>query len=175
MTAPMLPYLGSQLWYKLFLRALMEGTALPRPERKAERRCVIRSNTGTRLLTVPVAHGSAWEVSEHGDWRQAHMQALMSEYGRCPYYPHIIPRIEAVVMSGETDLRTINSRMHEVIMTVAAPADTLQRVAAMMHDNPAHWHALHAERSRGEVESLTVIDLLMRRGPEAIFTLVDTL
>ncbi len=175
MTGAMLPYLGSLLWYRRYMRALLTGRSVPGAERKAEHRCVIRSNTGSRLLTVPVVHGNAGMVSEHGGWRQAHAQALMSEYGRCPYYPHLMPQIEAVVMSGETDLLTINTRLHEVVMETVAPADTLEHVARLMRSDAALWHELHKERSTGEVETLSVIDVLMRRGPEAIFTLVDTL
>lgn len=171
----MLPYLGSLLWYRRYVRAVLSGAAVPLPERKADRRCVIRSNTGTRLLTVPVLHGNPREVSEHGNWRGAHMQALMSEYGRCPYYAHLMPQIEAVVMSGETSLPAINSRLHQVVIATVAPADTMERVAMLMHTNPALWQALHRERSAGEDESLSVIDVLMRRGPEAIFTLIEAL
>lgn len=175
MTGTLLPYLGSLVWYRRYVRAVVRGEALPMPERKAEHRCVIRSNTGARLLTVPVLHGNTRVVSEHGNWRGAHVQALMSEYGRCPYYSHLMPRIEAVVTGGETDLQTINRRLHEVVMATVAPADTLEQAAAVMRDNPALWHELHRERSEGEDETLSVIDVLMRRGPEAIFTLLEAL
>lgn len=153
----------------------MSGITPPAAAAKEWRRCVISSNTGTRLLTVPVLHDDKGIVSEHGNWRSAHLQALMSEYGRCAYYPHLAPQIEAVIGRGETRLSVINGRLHDMVMTTVAPADTLQRVADIMHRDPAHWHQLHIEKSGGEREEISVIDVLMRRGPEAIFTLIDTL
>lgn len=174
-TGGRLPYLGSLLWYRLYLRSLLAGGPCPEPERKSMHRCLVRCNKGTRLLTVPVLHDNRLRISEHGNWRQVHMQALMSEYGRSAYYPYLVPRIEAVITGGATEVPVINRLLHEIVMDTVAPADTLKRVAAAIRANPCRWSDLHNERSRGEKEELSVIDVLMRRGPEAIFVLVDAL
>ena len=56
-------------------------------------RCIIDGPDGPLTLTVPVEHGGVAKpttgevrVSEHGNWRHLHWNALVSAYEKSPYF-----------------------------------------------------------------------------------------
>ena len=56
-------------------------------------RCIIEGPDGPLTLTVPVEHGGVAKpttgevrVSEHGNWRHLHWNALVSAYEKSPYF-----------------------------------------------------------------------------------------
>ena len=53
-------------------------------------RCVIATTQGTQVLTVPVEAPSrqvgATRISDHGNWRHLHWNALRSAYGDSPFF-----------------------------------------------------------------------------------------
>lgn len=56
-------------------------------------RCIIEGPDGPLTLTVPVEHGGVVKpttgevrVSEHGNWRHLHWNALVSAYEKSPYF-----------------------------------------------------------------------------------------
>ncbi len=55
-------------------------------------RCVIAATHGPLTLTVPVAHDGAspltrdMRISDHGDWRRLHWNAIRSAYGESPFF-----------------------------------------------------------------------------------------
>lgn len=56
-------------------------------------RCVIATTSGTQALTIPVGHGASSLgrdaiMSDHGNWRHLHWQALCSAYGESPFFDY---------------------------------------------------------------------------------------
>ncbi len=56
-------------------------------------RCVIATTSGTQALTIPVGHdgsllGRDMVMSDHGNWRHLHWQALCSAYGESPFFEY---------------------------------------------------------------------------------------
>ena len=56
-------------------------------------RCLIATTQGIQALTVPVVHGSKASINEmlisdHGNWRHLHWQALQSAYGDSPFFEY---------------------------------------------------------------------------------------
>ena len=56
-------------------------------------RCLIATTQGVQALTVPVVHGSdnhiqSIGISDHGNWRHLHWQALQSAYGDSPFFEY---------------------------------------------------------------------------------------
>ncbi len=47
-------------------------------------RCLIATTNGVQALTVPVSDGMV--ISDHGNWRHQHWQALTSAYGDSPFF-----------------------------------------------------------------------------------------
>ncbi len=58
-------------------------------------RCLIATTAGTQALTVPTEHGEDSKcrmgdirVSDHGNWRHLHWNALLSAYGESPFFEY---------------------------------------------------------------------------------------
>lgn len=56
-------------------------------------RCYIATATGMQALTVPVSHGDSMlmkdmEISDHGNWRHLHWQALQTAYGESAFFEY---------------------------------------------------------------------------------------
>ena len=86
-------YFGPVQWYQKLYRhnhVLIEQheTFLKQTYRN---RCLIATTQGIQALTVPVIHSSDTEMvnvklSDHGNWRHLHWQALVSAYGESPFF-----------------------------------------------------------------------------------------
>lgn len=130
------PFGFTARWVSIYLRTLAQGKDDEYARLTADRetgtegkefaRCRIR---GTEL-TVPVAGGAhALKsrkcnpiISEHGKWRREHMGALLTAYGRTPYYHHLMPEIEAVYAGSEgLSLEEFNRRMLDVALSWIEP------------------------------------------------------
>lgn len=48
-------------------------------------RCLIATAQGIQALTVPVEHSDKIIISDHGNWRHLHWQAITSAYGDSPF------------------------------------------------------------------------------------------
>ena len=56
-------------------------------------------------------------ISEHGNWRRLHWGALYSAYGRTPYFDHIAPDLEAIIINGhQTHLLELNTQLQQLIV-----------------------------------------------------------
>ena len=90
-------YFGPVQWYQKLRRyshVLME-THESFSKQTYRNRCIIATAQGRQALTVPVAHadgGSAvpppisqLRISDHGNWRHLHWQAITSAYGDSPF------------------------------------------------------------------------------------------
>lgn len=58
-------------------------------------RCIIATANGPQTLTVPVERGDSPKcsmrdvrISDHGEWRHLHWQALVSAYGETPFFEY---------------------------------------------------------------------------------------
>ena len=51
-------------------------------------RCVIATPNGSQALTVPTTPGSVALISDHGNWRHVHWNALKSAYGESPFFEY---------------------------------------------------------------------------------------
>ena len=57
-------------------------------------RCLIASANGVQALTVPVEHSAGnclvkdVRISDHGNWRHLHWNALRSAYGKSPFFDY---------------------------------------------------------------------------------------
>lgn len=84
-------YFGPVQWYQKLYR---HATVLIEQhdsfvKQTYRNRCVIATANGPQTLTVPVTrHGDGIRVSDHGNWRHVHWQALVSAYGESPFFDY---------------------------------------------------------------------------------------
>ena len=86
-------YFGPVQWYQKLYRA--DEAWIERHEtfqkQTYRNRCVIATTQGTQVLTVPVERGNSQlikdiRISDHGNWRHLHWNALQSAYGDSPFF-----------------------------------------------------------------------------------------
>lgn len=95
------------------------------------RRALVSSNTGLRWLSIPLEGGGRRRVapekmddimvSEHGNWRHVHLQAIASEYGRMPYFEHLYPLLEEALAPARKRLADINALVVDAMMRIGIP------------------------------------------------------
>ena len=88
-------YFGPVQWYQKLCRA--ESVLIERWENFQKQtyrnRCVIATANGTQALTVPIERGGSQlikdiRISDHGNWRHLHWNALVSAYGESPFFEY---------------------------------------------------------------------------------------
>ncbi|MDE7110058.1 MAG: WbqC family protein [Muribaculaceae bacterium] len=181
-----IPFLPSFRWYAVWWRVCREG----KPESVAVAtansetgtsgkdfaRTVMRGTDSPTLLSIPIVGGSAALkrehnipsalLSEHGNWRHSHIGTLETIYGRYPYSGEILALIRDCYAADEPTLTGFNSTLHHAV-TSFLPSPALLREDV----SPAA-----AERGREVLEKvmpdISIIDALMRHGPETTLALL---
>lgn len=186
--------------------ALAAGTVYIDPEerhlplRHSHHRYAIEGPNGVQQLTVPLVgetHNMVTpmrevRISEHGNWRRLHWGALYSAYGRTPYFDHIAPELEAIIVDGhQTHLLELNTQLQQLIVEfmdlpihfcaqsthqdffnfidLRGKIDMKRPDTFPLTDVP--YYQVWADR-HGFVPRLSILDLLMNEGHEGIFTLL---
>lgn len=132
-------------------------------------------------------------ISEHGNWRRIHWGALFSAYGKTPFFEYAENDLRAVYENHYKWLIDFNMALHNVVVdfldlpitTQAKPIDESchpvndrrGKVGGKGNDGitaitdvPYYniWEGRH-----GHVPALSIIDLLMNCGREAIFIMLE--
>ncbi len=170
-----IPYLPSARWYGAWLRRCLSQGGEQMPNVAAPNRTMIVSPRGEQTLTVPIEGGrrellrTPWEklrLSEHGNWRHEHREAIASAYGATPYYHHYAHLIEPIYDSRRSTLRELSMLLHLRLCRAAE----LPRLVDWLKKNPD----APIVRPQHPVENpdASALDLLFRAGPETIFYLL---
>ncbi len=152
-------------------------------------RCYIASPNGPLALTIPVVkfvpfHAPMRDIriSDHGNWRHLHWNALQSSYGRTPFFefyaddfaPFYEKKWEFLVDYNQAlqekvcELIGMNSLPH----SLPSPF-TLHLSPFTLHLSPFTFHPyyqLFSDR-HGFMPDLSIVDLLFNMGPESILYL----
>ena len=88
-------YFGPVQWYqKLYRYEEVEIEQWESFQKQTYRnRCLIATTQGVQALTVPVERGTSLcmkdiRISDHGNWRHLHWNALVSAYGESPFFEY---------------------------------------------------------------------------------------
>ena len=86
-------YFGPVQWYqKLYRSEAVEIEQWESFQKQTYRnRCQIATTNGVQALTVPIERGTSplikdIRISDHGNWRHLHWNALQSAYGESPFF-----------------------------------------------------------------------------------------
>ncbi len=170
-------------------------------------RCIIAAANGPQALTVPVVHSSEFIVhssefrvqssefiSDHGNWRHQHWQAISSAYGDSPFFmyyeddlrPFFTERWETLYDYNEAirqkmcELLDIHPCVsltdHYLKPTEVSGADDYRESIRPKHPLPdatfvpRRYYQVYEHR-HGFLPNLSILDLLLNMGPESIFYL----
>ena len=206
-------YFGPVQWYQKIHR---HGLCLIEQHENFQKqtyrnRCIIATANGTQALTVPVIHQpiptpdssakssappiTSLLISDHGNWRHLHWNALCSAYGDSPFFEFYADDIQPFFF--ERRWETLFEFNLDIIHTLCELLDihpNLQLTDSYMDDtvhphiiayrsgiNPKHpaedpdfqprpyWQVF--QQRHGFLPNLSILDLLFNTGPEAIFYL----
>lgn len=161
-------------------------------------RAVIAAEGGILPLTIPVVHDGGRipmrdvRISEHGNWRHQHWNALVSAYRKSPFFEYYADDFAHFYEERDGFLMDFNLRLHAVVSELlgverevkflsdeAAGAVDLRAIAEPKAleaiDGVAlqPYYQVFAQRN-GFVPSLSVVDLLFNTGPEGLLVLRDS-
>lgn len=163
-------------------------------------RCVIATANGVQALTVPIERFEGAKcpmrdirISDHGEWRHLHWNAIVSAYGESPFFDYYADdlrpfferkwkylfdfNMEIVDKLCELlDVRPNISLTDSYADAAFLGADDLREVIRPKHPAadplfaPRPYYQVYASR-HGFQSNMSVLDLLCNEGPEGIFYL----
>lgn len=162
-------------------------------------RCVIATAAGAQTLVVPVERaadgigaGISTRISDHGNWRHLHRNALVSAYGDSPFFEYyaddILPFFERRwtflydfnmdITMKMCELLDIHPDIKPTTRYVKAPAavddcrETIhpKHAATATDFIPKEYYQVYSRRN-GFIPDLSILDLLFNMGNESILYL----
>ena len=164
-------------------------------------RAVIATENGTQALTIPIVHDGGKlamrdvRISEHGNWRHQHWNAIVSAYRKSPFFDYYADDFAHFYEERDGFLMDFNLRLHGVVSELLglerkveflsdevwdvtgtvdlrriAEPKALQTVEGVVM---RPYYQVFAQRN-GFVPSLSILDLLFNMGPEGLLVLRDS-
>ena len=199
-------YFGPVQWYQKLYRA--DEAWIEQHEHFIKQtyrnRCIIATTQGTQALTVPVERDMLKSqisnlksqiirdirISDHGNWRHLHWNALQSAYGESPFFEYYEDDLHPFFEKRWTFLfdfnEAIREKLCELLDITPVVRFTEQYVGNHAADfreaiNPKHpapdpdfhprrYYQVY-EAKHGFLPNLSILDLLFNMGPEAVFYL----
>lgn len=167
-------YLGSIQYYRKLLReGLLIDLSVSYRKQTCMNRCYIDSPHGALALSVPVVnpHGRTPVgeilISEHGNWRHQHWNALVSSYRQTPYFDYYAEDFYPFYHEQRWQkLTDFNADLHTTVMRLLEPYPLLEESRCLREP----YYQLFAPR-HGFIEDLSIVDLLFNMGPESVYYL----
>lgn len=161
-------------------------------------RCIIATANGPQTLTVPIEHtasplGCHTPVSDHGNWRHLHWNALVSAYSESPFFEYYADDIRPFFEQRPGYLYDFNMeitlKMCE-LLDIDPPTSLTDRYISDTGDDiadfrdtirpkhpvpdssfqPLPYYQVYARR-QGFMPNMSILDLLFNMGNESIFYL----
>ena len=199
-------YFGPIQWYQKLYRA--DEAWIEQHEHFIKQtyrsRCIIATTQGTQALSIPIEHPMCnvqcstfnvqrirdIRISDHGNWRHLHWNALQSAYGESPFFEYYEDDLRPFFEKRWTFLfdfnEAIREKLCELLDITPVVRFTEQYVSDHASDyreaiNPKHptsdpdfqprrYYQVY-EAKHGFLPNLSIVDLLFNMGPEAIFYL----
>ena len=160
-------------------------------------RCVIATANGTQALTIPVER-PAWEkclmrdvrISDHGNWRRLHWNALATAYGDSPFFDYYVDDLQPLFTKKRDFLFDFNMEMTEVLCKLLDIRPKISPTTSYVDEaendfrdairpkhplpdsdfEPVQYYQVYSQR-HGFIPNLSILDLLFNMGNEAVFYL----
>lgn len=191
-------YFGPVQWFQKLYRA--EHVEIEQWEsfqkQTYRNRCLIATTNGIQALTIPVVRGTSplikdIQISDHGNWRHLHWNALQSAYGESPFFEYyqddLFPFFEkrwTFLLDFNEEIRTKISELIDIQPNVSYTEDYSSSPSMRdfrMAINPKHpepdpdfvpkpYYQVYQQK-HGFLPNLSILDLLFNMGPESILYL----
>lgn len=163
------------------------ATRLSPAERRGLVRCAIRGADGNPLqLSVPIEGGASavknhdpesWRISLHGNWPRVHWGAIATAYASAPFFPHFEEELHGIISDPPATAAELCEATAEWTLRALSIEEILPDLSRLIASNPEKAEALRRDAlgcdNTGHVEpDLSIVDAVMRLGPQAIFALI---
>lgn len=180
-------YFGPVQWYKELCRCMGSSVDIEAFESYQKQtfrnRCTIATANGPLNLTVPVSHKGVRcikdiEISDHGNWRHLHWQALLTSYGESAFFEYyqddIRPFYERrwkYLLDYNTDIAETMCRLLDVDVELRRTEQFMGSQTVLPEQPMTPYYQVYRERT-GFLPNLSILDLLFNEGPQSIIHLV---
>lgn len=159
-------------------------------------RCVIAGSNGTQTLTIPVERPATGgkclmrdlRISDHGNWRHLHWNALESSYGKSPFFEYYADDLRPFYEQRWDFLVDYNEALQEKLFELLDIEVKTSRTESYeghpTEQDLRQWAEPSAIKSlpftpyyqvfrdrHGFIPHLTIVDLLFNMGPEGVLIL----
>ena len=188
-------YFGPVQWYQKLCRA--DEVVIDQHEsflkQTYRNRCLIATTQGVQALTVPVEHDNSQSIkdiriSDHGNWRHLHWNALQSAYGESPFFEYYQDDIRPFFEQRWTYLfdfnEVIRTKICELIdiqpnvnFSLELSGQDFREAIRPKHPlpdpdfTPKPYYQVYQQK-HGFLPNLSILDLLFNMGPESILYLI---
>ena len=191
-------YFGPVQWYQKLYRAdaVIIDPDEPFLKQTYRNRCYIAAANGVQALTVPVEQPGNHcpvrdvRISDHGDWRRVHWNAIASAYGESPFFEYYQDDLRPFFERRWTFLYDFNEAIRQTVCQLIDIHPQVEYTTDYVKQHPNDFreviHAKHPlpdsdfkprpywqvfQQKHGFQPNLSILDLLFCMGPEAIFYL----
>lgn len=188
-------YFGPVQWYQKLYRA--DSVIIDADEtfmkQSFRNRCYIAAANGVQALTVPIERARLTRdvrISDHGDWRRIHWNAITSAYGESPFFEYyqddlrpfyerrwdFLYDFNEAIRQTVCELIDIRPHLLSLISHLSSSSTDFRSAINPKHPAPdvdfaaKPYYQVYAMRY-GFQPNLSVLDLLLNMGPESIFYL----
>ena len=189
------------LYAQLFAAdTLVVDTFSPFVKQTFRNRAIITTENGTQNLTIPVVHSGIQamrdvRISEHGNWRHLHWNAIVSAYRKSPFFDYYADDFAHFYEERDGFLMDFNLRLHTVVCNLlglereirlvtnkddcntacdARPIAEPKALATIENYTAQPYYQVFAQRN-GFIPNASIADLLFNMGPEALIVLRDSI
>lgn len=179
-------------------RRMLIDSEAPFVKQTYRNRTIIAAENGKLALAIPVVHNARQpmrdvRISDHGNWRHLHWNALTSAYRKSPFFDYYADDFRPFYEKKIEFLLDLNMQMHETVCSLIG----LERETAMLTDTEPHdpydlrpmaepsspttegftpqsYYQVFSGRN-GFLPDISIADLLFNMGPEGLITLRDSI
>lgn len=156
-------------------------------------RCAIAGANGPLFLSVPVAHSNRWRtkikdlrIADDQLWQKVHLKSIRSSYGKAPFFEYYFDELEAVLSKKQDFLFDLNYALLDLTCSYLKQrisfSESIEYTepgqyekdlrSAWNQDNAAgrmtpEYYQVFTDK-HGFLRDLSILDLLMNTGPEAM-------
>jgi len=145
-------------------------------------RCMIDSPQGVLPLSIPVEKPAPHalmrdiRISDHGNWRHLHWNALLSSYRQSPFFEYYADDFAPFYEKKWEFLADFNEDLLRLICSLIDIDTPISRTTAYAGELPEFpqvekpYYQVFA-RKHGFLQDLSIVDLLFNMGPEGMLWL----